>query len=883
MGRGFVFNRNETAESVLDGLTIRGGRSTDGGGVYIGNPTSSSPTIRRCVITSNFATINGGGVYISSSSPLIEDCTISENGGDYFAGRGGGVYIAGGAPVLRRCSIVGNEFEGSGAGLAGSNTAALVERCTVRENRASGSGGGVYFNVSAATLEACTISQNVATLDGGGVVLTGLSAPVVRNSLIHDNHSTLFDGAGIFCSFKTNPTIIGCTVSRNLALNGRGGGLIVEDDSDAVVDSCVLWGNGASVGAEIALNGWPASSLSIGYSDVAGGLSGIAVSGGQSVFWDAVSNLNANPRFTNPAVGSFHLRPISPCINRGDPDAVFESGAIDLNGDPRVLYGRVDLGVDEFNADCNGNGQPDGQDIAGGEGDCNGNGIPDECIALEGDCNANGLPDNCDIAGGGSSDCNLNGAPDECESECNANGVPDDCDINGGASEDCNVNAMPDECDIDAGDSADCNVNSVPDECDIHDCTVSTACSDCNGDGVPDGCQLEINDCNANGVPDDCEADCNRNTVPDECDLSNGSADDCNGDVVPDICEVRLHVAVSGSASAGFIDGIRAGGHLVTEFGVFALPQDLSAFDVVVLAPVSGAIAPAGAAMVDAFVAEGGGLIIIQGIYATFGGDSAPFSSLGTLAVRANTTVVSPGDPVASGLAETSSLVGPSATVVLKPGAETVVQWSGDGVPMAVTYAYGEGRVVYFNDVDACFFDANWEGDTVYGTAMMNNAVAHVGGAARNDCDGNGVPDDCDIAAEPSRDCDGNLVPDDCDVAAYGDVVDVNGNGIPDVCEGCAGGSACSDGDVCTSDGCLAGVCTHTDIVFGDVNHDDAVDIFDILCVLDGFAGAFATCTMADAELAPCPGGDGVIDIFDILAVLDAFAGNNACDCPAGP
>ncbi|NOS99863.1 MAG: hypothetical protein HOP29_04480 [Phycisphaerales bacterium] len=68
---------------------------------------------------------------------------------------------------------------------------------------------------------------------------------------------------------------------------------------------------------------------------------------------------------------------------------------------------------------------------------------------------------------------------------------------------------------------------------------------------------------------------------------------------------------------------------------------------------------------------------------------------------------------------------------------------------------------------------------------------------------------------------------------------------------------------------------------YGDANSDGTVDIFDILCVLDGFAGNFNDCSALDVDLVPCTGGDGQVDIFDILAVLDAFAGTiQCCDMP---
>ncbi|NOT00183.1 MAG: hypothetical protein HOP29_06105 [Phycisphaerales bacterium] len=94
----------------------------------------------------------------------------------------------------------------------------------------------------------------------------------------------------------------------------------------------------------------------------------------------------------------------------------------------------------------------------------------------------------------------------------------------------------------------------------------------------------------------------------------------------------------------------------------------------------------------------------------------------------------------------------------------------------------------------------------------------------------------------------------------------------------CPGGP-CDDDDVCTANRCV-GSCQYPPVAFGDVNDDGGVDIFDILCVLDGFSGVFSVCTLAQLDLAPCPGGDEIIDIFDILGVLDGFAGNPGCCGP---
>jgi len=64
--------------------------------------------------------------------------------------------------------------------------------------------------------------------------------------------------------------------------------------------------------------------------------------------------------------------------------------------------------------DCNGNGVPDAEDIAGGFSE---------------DCNGNSVPDECDIAAGTSADCDGNGVPDECDPDCNGNDYPDACEL----------------------------------------------------------------------------------------------------------------------------------------------------------------------------------------------------------------------------------------------------------------------------------------------------------------------------------------------------------------------------------------------------------------------------------------------------------------------
>jgi len=62
---------------------------------------------------------------------------------------------------------------------------------------------------------------------------------------------------------------------------------------------------------------------------------------------------------------------------------------------------------------------------------------------------------------------------------------------------------------------------------------------------------------------------------------------------------------------------------------------------------------------------------------------------------------------------------------------------------------------------------------------------------------------------------------------------------------------------------------------WGDANHSGDVDVFDIVCGLDGFQGIFTNCTTHGVDQSA---GSGVIpvtiDFADVTAILDAFSGS---------
>jgi hypothetical protein len=356
-----------TSGTVLSGFTLM--NSTNNifgysGGVYC---ETLNCFVTNCIIAGNFCS-GGGNAPGGVMGGTVIDCLLTNNSGhcggatsnrlinctlisNHGRGAGNGALHS----SLTNCLLVANADNGSGNG--GGATYSVLENCTVSNNFASGNGGGLFLCSANDTL----ISSNRTTSgNGGGVYSSGLSNCVVQN-----NFSAYGSGGGVYGGALTNCFIISNTASGAVPASGGGA-------ANAVLNNCLLIGNSAGYGAgaasSVGNNCTIVGNLAIGSGYGAGAyfstLNNSIIYYNQAVtnadtFGSALTNCctssSNNPSFVNsftnepsfvdPA-GDFHLQYDSSCINAGNNS--FAANTNDLDGNPRIVGGTVDVGAYEY-------------------------------------------------------------------------------------------------------------------------------------------------------------------------------------------------------------------------------------------------------------------------------------------------------------------------------------------------------------------------------------------------------------------------------------------------------------------------------------------------------------------------------------------------------
>ena len=304
-----------------------------GGGMY--NYYDSSPILTNCTFASNSASY-GGAMYNGNNNPTLINCTLTSN---EAIASGGGMFNNGTSPTLEECTFSGNSAGGSGGAMCNTYGSLKLTNCTLRVNCANNYGGGIYSDYTNATLVNCTFNGNYSGDAGGGMY--NYRSDLTLTNCIFSGNSGEGNGGGIYCRNNSLTRVINCTFSVNSALNGTS---LACDSYGSEYPSSVQVTNSIFWDGAYEIYNRDDSTVNITYSDVQGGYSG-------------EGNIDADPCFADPGYwdangvwidGDYHLLPGSPCIDAGDPNYIAEANETDLDGRPRILDGRIDMGAYEY-------------------------------------------------------------------------------------------------------------------------------------------------------------------------------------------------------------------------------------------------------------------------------------------------------------------------------------------------------------------------------------------------------------------------------------------------------------------------------------------------------------------------------------------------------
>lgn len=201
--------------TTLDGVTIQGGYAQGGTG------------------QDDFLTDRGAGVYMDGANAYLSNCIVREN---YATGNGGGVYLKNGR--VQTSLIYNNNADADGGAVYVENRG-LVHRSMLANNSAL-NGAGVYLHNGA---EATGLDSD----DHPEYLI--LSTCVVSNNTVRGNGAVYCDKGGVLMQNTiTNNSCVTATDATDVNASQTGG---IYVDEYALVLNSVLWNNQMQGGTNI--------------------------------------------------------------------------------------------------------------------------------------------------------------------------------------------------------------------------------------------------------------------------------------------------------------------------------------------------------------------------------------------------------------------------------------------------------------------------------------------------------------------------------------------------------------------------------------------------------------------------------------------------------
>ena len=307
---------------LLNGVAIYGGFPPGGGTWFERNPSTYETILSGDLFGNdgpNF-TNNGDNSYhvVTGSScdetAVLDGFTITAgnaNGSNphYY---GGGIYIGkGSSPTIINCAFTQNSAHWAGGLYIGEDSSSMIINCTFIQNSAK----------------------------WGGAIWNYFGSPTLINCMFIGNSTDFGSGGAIYDYTHDQMTITNCLFIGNSAGSRSGG--IESSYGTLNMTNCILWGNTDARGMG------ESAQISRDYGKLPGIINYCCIQGWTGNL-GGIGNMGDDPLFVDVTIDNYHLLPDSSCIDAGDPDYIAEPDETDLDGNPRVFGGRIDMGAYEY-------------------------------------------------------------------------------------------------------------------------------------------------------------------------------------------------------------------------------------------------------------------------------------------------------------------------------------------------------------------------------------------------------------------------------------------------------------------------------------------------------------------------------------------------------
>jgi hypothetical protein len=298
----------------------------------------------------------GGAVYLNSSHAIIESCNLISN----YAFNGGGACIEDPSSkvIFNSCKFLSNSSIHDGGGIEiyeiGIDGVVEFNDCDFVENSSGYWGGGLRNEGSMTLLYNCQFISNHALVCGGGACILSPNVPNIINcSFIHNDAGD--DGGGLSLGDYTNHDYVhgyltNCTFSDNTAVSGTA--ISMNEFNELIISNSIFWNTTIPYDHLITLYDYyytDSTTLEIDHSVIQGGESSVFLHGSRTRLGWEEGNISINPEFIDPANSDYSLNWNSPCIEAGKEDTTgLNLPETDLNGDPRIVNARIDMGAYEY-------------------------------------------------------------------------------------------------------------------------------------------------------------------------------------------------------------------------------------------------------------------------------------------------------------------------------------------------------------------------------------------------------------------------------------------------------------------------------------------------------------------------------------------------------